>query len=187
VAESEVRLAERRARETGAALSAFRSSRAVFDPDRQGMLQLQAVARLREELLAAQSQLDQVRRVSPTNPQIAGLEQRVVALRQAVNEESSRVVSGSGGLASKSPQFDRLVMDKTFAERQLAAALTALDGARSEAARKQLYLERLVQPNLADEALEPRRVRSMLVVLALGLLSWGVLTLLIASIREHAD
>jgi len=91
------------------------------------------------------------------------------------------------GLSAKSPVFDRLTLEKTFADRQLGGALAALDTARSEATRKQLYLERLVQPNLPDNALEPRRLRSILTVLVVGLVLWGVLSLVAASVREHTD
>ena len=58
---------------------------------------------------------------------------------------------------------------------------------RSEALRKGLYLERLVQPSLPDKAMEPRRVRSVFTVVLLGLMLWGVASLVIAAIREHAD
>ena len=67
------------------------------------------------------------------------------------------------------------------------AALAALDAARSEAARKQLYLERLVQPNLPDTALEPRRIRGVLSVLVVALIAWGVLSLIVAGVREHIE
>ncbi len=187
VAEQEVKLAEKRAREAAAALSTFRSDRAVFDPDRQGTLQLQGEARIREELLAARSQLEQVRRVSPANPQVGSLEARVKALEAAVAEERARVVGPRGGLITKSPEYDRLVLDRGFADRQLASALAALDSARSEAVRKQLYLERLVQPNKPDRAVEPRRVRGVLSVLVVGLILWAVASLVLASVREHTD
>ena len=187
VAEQEVRIAEDRAKEAAASLSSFRSDRAVFDPDRQSAIQLQSVARLREELLAAESQLEQVRRVSPKNPQIGGLEQRVDSLRKAVADENARVLGRSGGLSSKSPAFDRLTLERTFADRQLASAMAALDSARSEAARKQLYLERLVQPNLPDRSVEPRRLRTVVTVLLVGLILWGVVGLVLSSIREHTN
>ena len=187
VAEQEVRIAEDRAKEAAASLSSFRSDRAVFDPDRQSAIQLQSVARLREDLLAAESQLEQVRRVSPKNPQIGGLEQRVDSLRKAVADENARVLGRSGGLSSKSPAFDRLTLERTFADRQLASAMAALDSARSEAARKQLYLERLVQPNLPDRSVEPRRLRTVVTVLLVGLILWGVVGLVLSSIREHTN
>jgi len=83
--------------------------------------------------------------------------------------------------------FERLTLDKLFADRQLATAMTALETARSEALRKQLYLERLVQPNLPDKAIEPRRIRSIFAVFVFGMIGWGILSLLVASVREHVD
>lgn len=187
VAEQEVKIAEERAKEAAAALSAYRADRSVFDPDRQSAIQLQSVARLREELLAAETQLDQVRRVSPNNPQVASLDARVQMLRRAIGDETARVTGREGGLTTKSPVFDRLTLEKVFADRQLAASMSVLDTARSEAARKQLYLERLVQPNLPDMAVEPRRIRSVVTVFVLGLVLWGIVSLVVASIREHTD
>jgi capsular polysaccharide transport system permease protein len=187
VAENEVGLAEARAKAAAEALSSFRADRSVLDPDRQGAIQLQGVMKLREELLAAETQLNQVRQVSPDNPQVATLQQRVDALRKAIGDENAKVLGRGGGLVTKSPVYDRLVLEKGFSDRQLAAALTALDTARNEAQRKQLYLERLVQPNLPDNAVEPRRIRGVVATFVLGLVAWGVLSLVVAGVREHTD
>jgi capsular polysaccharide transport system permease protein len=187
VAENEVRLAEARSKAAAQALSSFRADRSVLDPDRQGAIQLQGVAKLREELLAAETQLKQVQQVSPDNPQIGTLQQRVDVLRAAIGEENAKVLGKGSSLVTKSPAFDRLVLEKGFADRQLAAAMTALDTARNEAQRKQLYLERLVQPNLPDKAQEPRRVRGVATVFVLGIIVWGVLSLVLAGVREHSD
>lgn len=187
VAEQEVKAAEQRAKDAAVALAGFRTGSAVFDPDRQSAIQLQGEARLREELVAAESQLDQVRRLSPRNPQIGSLEARVQSLRNAIASENARVLGPKGGLSSKSPAYDRLVLEKAFADRQLAGSMAALDTARNEAVRKQLYLERLVQPNLPDHSVEPRRLRSVLTVLVVGLILWGVVSLVLASVREHTD
>ena len=185
VAEQEVKVAEERAKSAAAALAAFRADRTIFDPDRQGALQIQGVAKIREDLMAAEAQLAELRQVSPSNPQIPSLESRIASLRKAVAAENALVLGRGGSLMSKSPAYDRLLLEKGFADRQLGAALGTLDNARSEAARKQLYLERLVQPNLADKALEPRRIRGVLTVLAVGLILWGIVSLIVASVREH--
>jgi len=187
VAEQEVRRAEERASEAASALAGFRANRSVLDPDRQGAMQLQGVMKMREELLVAQSQLDQVRQVSPDNPQIGSLESRVKAIEKAIADENGRVLGRSGGLVSKTPAFDRLVLEKGFADRQLATTMVALDQARAEAQRKQLYLERLVQPHLPDHSVEPRRVRGVVTVFVLGLVLWGVLGLVLAGVREHTE
>jgi len=186
-AEREVKAAEDRAKAAAVALSSYRSNRGVFDPERQSTIQLQGVARIREELLAAEAQLAQVRKVSPNNPQIGSLESRVQGLRAAITDENARVMGRDGGLSAKAPDYERLALERTFADRQLGAALTSLDAARNEAARKQLYLERLVQPNVPDMSVEPRRLRSILTVLFAGLVLWGVVSLVLASVREHAN
>lgn len=187
VARAEVRQSEDRAKNAALALSGFRAGRNVVDPTQQSTLQLQGVARLQEELLAAQTQLAQLQRLSPRNPQIGALSARIDLLRKAVASESAKVTGSDGSLMSKSPAYDRLVLEKAFADRQLASALGALDAARADAARKQLYLERLVQPHMPDRAVEPRRVRSILTVFVLGLVLWGVVSLVVSSVKEHAE
>ena len=97
-------------------------------------------------------------------------------------------MAGSGGsLTNKAATYERLALDRAFADKQLAVALTSLESARSEAQRKQLYLERVVQPNRPDVATEPKRLRSIITIFVLGLVAWGVLTLLAASVREHME
>lgn len=187
VAREEVRLAEERAKAAALALSTFRADRSVFDPERESALQLQGVARLKEELLATEGQLAQIRQVAPNNSQIPALTSRIEVLRRSVETETAKVTGKGTSLTSKSPAFDRLVLERTFADRQLGAAMTSLDLARSEAQRKQLYLERLVQPNTPDKALEPRRARAVLTVFLVGLLLWAVVGLVVASVREHTE
>ena len=188
VAEKEVKASEDRAKDASLALSSFRSRQSVFDPDRQAAMQLQGTARIQEELLATETQLAQLRQVSPNNPQIPSLANRSQLLREAIVKQDARVAGKQpGSFTAQSSGYDRLLLEKTFAERQLAASLAALENARNEAQRQQLYLETLVQPNLPDKAIEPRRLRMVAMVFLLGLIVWGVLTLVVASVREHTD
>jgi capsular polysaccharide transport system permease protein len=48
-------------------------------------------------------------------------------------------------------------------------------------------LERIVQPSLPDAAMQPRRLRNIFTVFLLGLVAWGVITMVYAGIREHLD
>jgi capsular polysaccharide transport system permease protein len=159
----------------------------VFEPDKQAAIQLEGVAKIESELVTTEAQIAQLKNLSPDNPQIIGLDGRADTLRAALKSEAAKVTSGNGSLSARAPTFERLALESTFADRQLGSALAALETARSEAARQQLYLERLVQPSLPDKAMEPRRVRGMFTVLLVGLIGWGVVSLLAASIREHVD
>lgn len=186
-AEQDVARTQARARDTALALAAYRSQGKVFDPTAQSASQLETVARLREELRLAEAQQAQVRSLTPANPQLGALDQRVRTLRKQVQQEQGKVLGRGDSLAAKAPAYDRLLLDKGFADTQLASALTALEASRAEAARQRLYLERLVQPHRPDQSLEPRRLRSVVTVAVLGLVVWGVLALIVAGIREHAD
>jgi capsular polysaccharide transport system permease protein len=53
--------------------------------------------------------------------------------------------------------------------------------------KQQLYLERIAQPNEPDEAVEPKRMRSILATFLLGLVLWGIATLITTAIKEHAQ
>ncbi len=187
-ASAEVKEAELKAKEAALNMAAFRNKRAVFDPERQSATQLLLVSKLQDELIATKMQLTQVKTIAPDNPQITVLQQRAIVLQRDMDIEMAKVAgSGDNSLTNKTTDFERLGLDKAFADRQLASALASLETARNESRRKQLYLERIVQPNTPDASLEPRRIRSVLIFLILGLVAWGILSLLIASLREHKN
>jgi capsular polysaccharide transport system permease protein len=186
-ADNEVKLASEKAKQTSLALLSYRSSQSVFAPDQQAALQLTGVAKLQEQLIGTEADLAQLSKLSPNNPQIAALESRAETLRRAIADEAAKVTSARGSFSARSPDFERLTLESTFADKQLGVALAELEAARSEAQQKQLYLERVVQPDLPDKAMQPRRIRSIFTVLMMGLVSWGIVRLLIASVREHMD
>jgi capsular polysaccharide transport system permease protein len=186
-ADSEVKLASDKAKDAAIALLNYRTSHSIFEPDRQAVLQLEGVAKIQQELVTTEAELAQLRRLSPDNPQIRALTSREDSLRNAISTEASKVTSANGSFSARAPNFERLALDVEFADKQLGIALAELETARSEALQKQLYLERLVQPNIPDKAMEPRRIRSIFSVVLFGLISWGVASLMVASIREHAD
>ena len=186
-ATSEVAIAEQKAKAAGLALSSYRNDKAVFDPERQSGLQLQLISKLQDELIATKTQLNQVISFTPDNPQIPALQMRVSSLQAEMDSQMAKVAGGGASLTNKATEYERLSLARDFADKQLGAALASLEQARNDAQRKQLYLERIVQPNKPDVAVEPRRLRGVLATFILGLICWGILTILVAGIREHRD
>lgn len=186
-ASSEVAHAEQRARTAALALSAYRNEKQVFDPERQSTVQFQQIAKLQDELIASKTQLAQLQDASIQSPQIHALEKRIEILTAEIASETAKIVGAGASLAQKAADYERLSLDKTFAEKSLAAALSSLEAARNEALRKQLYLERIVSPNLPDRSFEPKRIKSTVEVFLLGLIAWGIGSMLIAGVREHQD
>jgi capsular polysaccharide transport system permease protein len=186
-AANEVVQAEEKAKKAALALAAYRNLKGVIDPEKQSAIPLQQVAKLQDELISTKAQLSQLQFSARANPQIPVLQKRIQMLEDEIERESAKVAGGSRSLASKAAEFQRLALEKEFADKQLASALASLELARNEAQRQQLYLERIAQPSLPDAAMEPRRLRAILAVFVLGLIAWGVLSMLIAGIKEHQD
>lgn len=184
-AQAEVEAAKQQARTASLALAAYRNKQGVVDPQQQAAIQLQMVSKLQDELITVKSQLIQLRAFTPENPQIPVLEERARILSEEIYEQNGRVAGDNRSLAAAAVEYQRLQLENGFAERQLAGAMASLQEARNEARRKQVYVERIVNPNRPDSALEPRRLRGILATFVVGLVAWGILSLLLAGVREH--
>lgn len=186
-AANEVAEAEKKAKLAALTLARYRNEKGVIDPEKQSAIPLQQIAKLQDELILTKSQLAQLQLLTKENPQIPVLKKRIQMLETEIKLESDHVAGGGRSLASKASEFQRLALEKEFADKQLASALASLEQARNEAQRQQLYLERIAQPSLPDAAMEPRRVRNIITTVVLGLVAWGVLTMIVAGIKEHMD
>ncbi len=186
-AQAEVDRAKLQSQVAASSLAAFRNRAGVVDPEKQAAVQLQMVSKLQDELIATRTQLAEIRRYAPVNPQIQPLQTRVASLQRQINEEASKVAGNQESLAGTAAQYQRLSLESQFADKQLAAAMSSLIDAQNEARRKQAYVERISRPNLPDEALEPRRLRGIFAAFVLGLVAWGILSMLLAGVREHQD
>ena len=174
-------------RQAALALSAYRNEAGVVDPEQQATFQLQMISKLQDELIATKTQLVQLRIFTPQNPQIPILETRVRELSKEVDQQIGQVAGNRKSLAATAAQYQRLQLESQLADKELAAAISSLQEARNEARRKRVYIERIVEPNIPDGPSEPHRVRSILGVLAVGMVIWAVLSMLVSGIKEHRD
>lgn len=184
-AEAEVAEARGNATKAAIALAEFRDRSGIIDPERQATIQLQMISKLQDELIATRTQLYQLQSTVPGNPQIGPLKRRIESLHREIEQQMGSVAGANRSLSSAATRYQRLALERELADRQLSSALGSLQEARNDARRKQAYVERIVQPNLPDEAVEPRRIRSILASFALALIFWGVIRMLIAGVREH--
>lgn len=187
-AQDAVRTAEERVKETSQNLTDYRIANGVFDLKAQSEVQMGLVSKLQDELIVIQTQLDQVKAVTPENPQIPGLQAREKSLRKEIAQQS-RAISGGGhsSLSNQAADYQRVYLENQLAEQQLAAAMTSLESAKAEADRQQLYLEVISRPNRPDLANEPQRLYNIAATLVIGLMVFGILSLLTASVREHKN
>jgi capsular polysaccharide transport system permease protein len=192
LAQNEVEIAERRVQESRAALIRFREQERELDS--AGAVQSALVLRGQLEAALAQARAELTERqqfMRPDNPALQGTRNRIEALERQIASERSRHTDvttnlGGGVLARQLASYERLMLEREFADKQLASATASLEMARVEAQRQQLYLSRIVQPNLAVYALYPRSFTTTASIL-LGLaIAYGIGWLLIVGMREHA-
>jgi capsular polysaccharide transport system permease protein len=183
----EVRDAKKASDDATLALASYRNQNNVIDPEKQSSIPLQQIAKMQDDLISTRTQVLQIEALAKDNPQLPALRLREKALEGEIDAQTQRVAGGDRSLAEKAVKFQRLQLNKEFTDKMLASSLAALDQARNEARRKQLYIEYIVQPNLPDKATEPKRLRIIGGVLLLGLIVWGTLSILLAGVREHHD
>jgi BexC/CtrB/KpsE family polysaccharide export inner-membrane protein len=186
-AQREVDEAREQARAAALALAAYRNRAGVIDPERQASVQLQMISKLQDELIGARMQLLQLSAAAAQNPQIPLLKVRIAGLQKAIDEQIGQVAGSTKSLSAAAVQYQRLQLQREFADRQLGLALAALQDARNNARRQRAYVERVAQPSLPDDAMEPRRLRGILATFIVGLVAWGILAMLLAGVREHRN
>ncbi len=139
-----------------------------------------------ETMLAAdRHRFAEALRSSPQGPQITNLRNRIQAVEQQIVEEKRQIGGSAQALAPIIADYERLVLEREFADRALASALATLESARIDAQRQQLYLERVVEPHAADYPAQPKRLLWIAICLALSFSVYTILRFLIDNVRAH--
>jgi capsular polysaccharide transport system permease protein len=186
-AQSEVANSKTQATAAAIALAAYRNRVGVVNPEKQAEAQMQMVSKLQDSLIAARTELAQLQLYTPQNPRIPVVKTQLATVQRQINQEMGKVTGSHGSLAQSAIRYERLELESDLANKQLAGSLASLEQAQNEARRKQAYVERIVEPNLPDSPIEPRRLRGILATLALSLVAYGILRMLLAGVKEHAQ
>lgn len=186
-AERQVELATQRARTSRVALTQYRNAQAVIDPSKQAVGELEISNSMVAQRAALKAQLDLMQRVAPNNPSIPALRNRINAISVQIRSQDSRVVGSGGGIASKMGGYENLLVEQEFATQSMNVANAALVQARTDAQRQQFYLERVVDPNMPDMPLLPKRLFGILVVFAAATCLYFIAWMFMVGILEHSS
>ncbi|MBU8538258.1 hypothetical protein [Falsiroseomonas tokyonensis] len=188
-AEHDVTLAERRFAAARAAVQAFRDRSQEVDPRRDAQAYAEHLVKLRSELIAMQGQLATLRAVMSDTAtpvmqllgNIRSTEQQIAAVQGRLTERDP----GSRTLSHSIGGFEAVETEAIFAQRAYEAAMAALDRARAEASRQQVYLAPVVRPVAPERAVYPARIANTLTVFAAALLAWFVGLIALRALKEH--
>lgn len=185
-AQRQVALATDRAKLARIALTQYRNAQSLIDPSKQAVGVLEISNTIVAQRAALQAQLDQMQRAAPNNPSIPALRSRISAMSVQIGAQDSRVVGTTSGIASKMGGYENLLVEQEFATQSMTTANAALVQARAEAQRQQYYLERVVDPNMPDTPLLPKRFINVLVVFACAVCLYFIAWMFMIGVLEHA-
>ena len=177
--------AEARLTEAQLKLTSFRNQERIIDPTRAAVESSALIGGLMSEVATMRAERSQLAQSAPQSPQLEILNRRIAAYEAQIEVERAKIAGTTESLAPKLATYESLALDREYAERSVAAARTALDNSQIDARRQQLYLDRIVNPNLPTDASEPRRLRHILTIFLSLLIAYGVGLLVVAGLREH--
>lgn len=168
-------------------LTRFRNAELLINPEQAAAGNFEVIATLSQNLVQEQVRLQQMTTSSPSNPNIALLKERVRSLEQQIEIEKAKLTGSDQAIASKIGRYEELLLRRTLADSAYETSTHSIEQARQEAVRKQIYLEALVRPNLADESRDPLRGRMILTVAVVSFVIFVMGYLLVAGSREHLN
>jgi capsular polysaccharide transport system permease protein len=189
-AETLVDTAERRLSSALARLREFRDKERLIDPNKAADASEALADRLRDALVRARTERSTLRQyLRDDSPSVKLLGARIEALAKEQGAIESGVTESpttrSPALSGVMGRYEELESERRFAENAYQHALEALDRARLTADRQQVYIADFVSPRLPEEALYPRRWRTLAIVFLVSFAVWAVGGLTLRSVRDH--
>lgn len=186
----DLELAVERLKQARESLTAFRISSEIVDPTADvagqmgllNLLQAQQVEALIEFDLLNNSTREGDPRLEQARRRIDVIEDRIREERQKFGVGAS---AGDTSYAETIAEFERLAVDREFAEQAYAATLAAFDGARAEANRQSRYLAAYIEPTLAERSEFPNRALLIAIVGLFSFLGWAIMSLVYYALRDR--
>jgi capsular polysaccharide transport system permease protein len=188
--ENELARAEGRLKSVLGEIRAFRDREGLIDPARTAQASGAIATRLRDELVRANADLSTLRAYMRDDaPSVKVLKARIHSLegqqRALAREMTDPDKTRSDTLSRVLGSYEELESEHKFAETAYQHALHSLDRARASADRQHVFVASFVPPSLPEEALYPRRWRSLGIIALMAFAVWSIGGLTVQSVRDH--
>jgi capsular polysaccharide transport system permease protein len=167
-------------------LTSFRNREALVDPAQASLPILEGISRLSLDAAETNMQISELQRSSPLGPQLSAVRGRLAAIEQQLAQERGKLAGDRASLSSKISEYERLALEREFSGRALMSALGALEIARVEAQRQQIYLEQVSSASLPDHPDAPFRVLSSLIAIVVSYAFYRMVSVLLKDAQHHA-
>ncbi len=174
-------------------VTSFRNENQMIDPEVDLRNQTGLVGSLQVRQAEVLIELDVLRStVLASDPRIARAEQRLQVIAERIEAERAKVGVNSvtsntdgRGMAGVVGDYERLIVDREFAERAYLSALAAYDAALTEARRKSRYLAAYLEPTIAETPEYPHRLSLQFLISLFLFLGWATAVLIYYSVKDR--
>ncbi|MCF6194450.1 MAG: hypothetical protein L3J46_08995 [Kangiellaceae bacterium] len=191
-AKRELENAEKNLKQARTDLRIFRDVEQALSPEKNAESKLKLVEYLESARANAETELRSLRMSYPdVSPRVREAKNKVLSLKKQVQKERDRSVRITNASDAKTmstiiSKHEELLTEQGFAEKSYEAALVNIEIARINASQQQRYLSVIVNPTKPEKPAKPKTPEDYLVLLISCLLLCGIMSLIIASIRDHA-
>jgi capsular polysaccharide transport system permease protein len=183
--------AEARLKSARAAVTDFRNRTQSVDPAADMQNQAGLLANLQSQLAQALIDSDMLT-ASTRNTDIRGEQAalRIKVIEDRIAAEREKLGLGANGdtsavYATLVGDYERLSIDREFAETAYRAAQLAYEAAQADARRQTLYLAAHIAPTLAETAQFPRRQMILGTAMMFLCLAWSIAAMVYYSVRDR--
>jgi capsular polysaccharide transport system permease protein len=191
-ARNQVDLTKKRLDEALDKIEQFQQQKKQIDPTALAKGRSEIEAKLEGEIAGLEAQYSSLRAaLAEDAPTVRLLRNQIESTRKQLATERAKSASGgeavgdTAAVSSLLVGFDRLGVEREFAAKAYASALSGFELARQEASRQSRYLVSFVPPQLPDDTLYPNRPYFIAIAAIGGLLVWLLFRLIGSVIREH--
>jgi capsular polysaccharide transport system permease protein len=189
-AREDLELAVERLKIARESLTAFRISSEIVDPTADVAGQMGLLNLLQAQQVEALIEFDLLNNSTREgDPRLEQARRRIDVIEDRIREERQKfgvgANTGDTSYAETIAEFERLAVDREFAEQAYAATLAAFDGARAEANRQSRYLAAYIKPTLAERSEFPNRPLLIAIVGLFSFLGWAIMSLVYYALRDR--
>ena len=173
------------------AVLAFRNEHQLVDPSIEVESQSQLIGSLQAQLADTLIELDLLRDgVGDDDPRLAQSLRRIKVIEERIAAERTKLGVGSDGNVSQVfadliGEYERLVVEREFAEKTYISALATYDAALAEARRKSRYLAAYMRPTEAETSRFPERGLILGLFSLFLFLAWSIAALVGYSLKDR--
>lgn len=189
IAQAQVARAEGILEEARSNLSTVRAESGQIDPASETAATIGIRSQVEIQLSGAQAELIALSQsLQPNAPQVLSARARVNGLAAAVARHDRQIVDeGRQSQLSRIEVYEPAMLRKEIAQRSLEASIATLEAARLQNIQQHRYLVRISGPLVPGESTYPEFFLGTFTVFVGSLSLVAILSLIAASVREHAN